>query len=73
MEDDGFETFSFFVIVGGNLSLFQNHYCGLCKGLKSELVIQLISLSNDKEDSKFNMSHILSLKIMKSPLLNLTH
>jgi hypothetical protein len=45
----------------------------LCKGLKSELVIQLISLSNDKEDSKFNMSHILSLKIMKSPLLNLTH
>jgi hypothetical protein len=62
MEDDGFETFSFFVIVVGNLSLFQNHYGGLCKGPKSELVIQLISLSNDKDDSKFNTSHIFKSK-----------
>jgi hypothetical protein len=39
MEDDGFETFSFFVIVGGSLSLFQNHYGGLCKGPKHEFVV----------------------------------
>jgi len=38
MEDDGFETFSFFVIVGGSLSLFENHHSRLCKGPKRELV-----------------------------------
>jgi hypothetical protein len=62
MEDDGFETIYFFVIVGGSLSNFQNHYSGLCKGPKSELVIQLISFSNDKDDSKFNTSHIFKSK-----------
>jgi hypothetical protein len=39
MEDDGFETFSFFAIVGSSLSLFENDYGGLCKGPKRELVV----------------------------------
>jgi len=73
MEDDGFETFSFFCNCWWQPFPLPKSLLWVVQGLKSELVIQLISLSNDKEDSKFNMSHILSLKIMKSPLLNLTH